>query len=601
MNLLGCRHKARRLSKTIHILFLTVLLASTIGIGQYTAIPTAVGQTNQQISEQKSSNGRARLASSRITSSRNHGRPNVASIQIEQINELVKKTWDDYELKPSPAASDNEWCRRVFLDLIGRIPTIDEVEAFVKDKSKTKRAELVDRLMNDDIYIEEFARNWTTIWTNILIGRTGGNDRNSMISRAGMQKYLRDSFARAKPYNRMVYELVTATGTPAPSSEKFNGAVNFLIDKVNDENAAQATAKTSQIFLGLQVQCTQCHNHPFNDWKQQKYWEMNAFFRQSRTLRVGDSEMGRLGELINQDYAGESRNPEEADLFYELRNGLVKVAYPVFVNGKSIPKSGYLNDVNRREELGKMILESPFLDKAIVNRMWSHFLGYGFTKPIDDLGPHNPPSHPELMNYLADEFKSYQYDMRELITWIVLSDAYGLSSRRTKNNQNDDPELGESPKFSHFYLRQMRAEELYESLVVATQADQSAGNYEAQERQKNRWLQQFSQAFGNDEGDETTSFNGTIPQVLMMFNGDLIKNATASGKGTLLERVASNSKLRLPKKVDQLFLAGLSRRATSSEQRLATSLVRARNGNVKEGLRDLWWVILNSNEFIFNH
>jgi hypothetical protein len=129
-----------------------------------------------------------------------------------------------------------------------------------------------------------------------------------------------------------------------PGSESFDGAANFLIDKVNEENAAQATAATSRIFLGLQVQCTQCHNHPFNDWKQQKYWEMNAFFRQ---VRDADS-----AQLADQDFAGESGNPDEADLFYELRNGLLKVAYPVFVDGTELPKSGYVNVVNRRSELG---------------------------------------------------------------------------------------------------------------------------------------------------------------------------------------------------------------------------------------------------------
>ncbi len=521
--------------------------------------------------------------------------------QVGQINQLMEQLWKEYNLTPSPEATEAEWCRRLYLDLIGRIPSVEELEEFLGDKAQDKRAKLVDRLMNDDDYIEEFARNWTTIWTNLLIGRTGGNVRNSMISREGMQKYLRDSFARGKPYDKMAYELITATGTARPGSEKFNGAVNFLIDKVNEENGAQATAKTSQIFLGLQVQCTQCHNHPFNDWKQQKYWEMNAFFRQTRALRIGQSDNGLIGELVDQDFAGENNNPEEAALFYELRNGEVKVAYPTFVDGQTISKSGYLDESNRRKQLGKMIVESPYFDQAIVNRVWAHFLGYGFTKPIDDLGDHNRSSHSDLQDYLAKEFKNYRYDMRELITWIVLSKPYSLSSRMTSNNKKDDPLLGESPRFSHFYLRQMRAEELYESLIVATRAGSNQGNYAQQERQKNMWLQQFSQAFGTDEGDETTTFNGTIPQTLMMFNGDLIQNATSTSKGSLLDNLIANQKMSLSKKVDRLFKAGLSRKATRSEQKLAVDLIRARGGSVREGLRDLWWVVLNSNEFIFNH
>jgi hypothetical protein len=416
-----------------------------------------------------------------------------------------------------------------------------------------------------------------------------------------MQKYLRDCFARNKPYDQMVYELVTATGTTAPGTASFNGAANFLIDKIAEDNAAQATAATSRLFLGLQVQCTQCHNHPFNDWKQQKYWEMNAFFRQTRALRNSAATGGPLGpELINQDYAGESGNPEEADAFYELRNGLVKVAFPVFVDGQSIEKSGYLNRVNRREALGKFVRQSPYLAQAMVNRTWAHFMGYGFTKPIDDLGPHNPPSHPELLEYLSSEFRDADYDVRRLIRWMVLSKPYALSSEGNASNEKDDPLLGESPKFSRFYLRQMTAEQLYESLMVATQADGLGATFEERERLKNQWLQQFSRTFGTDEGDESTSFNGTIPQVLMMFNGELIRAATGSGRQTFLENVARGTTSN-KEKLNYLFKAGFSRTATATEARLANQLLEARAGDMAEALRDLWWVILNSNEFIFNH
>ncbi len=522
--------------------------------------------------------------------------------QVVKINELMEQSWSDQEVDPSSPAEDGEWCRRLFLDVLGRIPTVDELVDFTGDKSPNKHEALVDRLLYDDRYTEQFARNWTTIWTNLLIGRTGGNDQNSMISRPGMQKFLRDSFARNKPYDKMVYELVTATGTTAPNTANFNGATNFLIDKVNEETAAQATAATSRIFLGLQIQCTQCHNHPFNDWKQQKYWEMNAFFRQTRSLRNSAATGGPLGpELVDQDFAGESGNPEEADIFYELRNGLVKVAFPVFVEGQVAKKSGYLNEVNRRVLLGEFMLKSPHLSKAMINRTWAHFLGFGFTKPIDDLGPHKPPSHPEVLEYLADEFRSSQYDVRRLIKWISLSRPYSLSSKPNSTNAKDDPLLGDAPKFSRYYMRQMQAEQLYESLVVATQADNLSGSYEERERMKNQWLQQFSRTFGTDEGDESTSFNGTIPQVLMMFNGELIRQATSGTNQTLIDLIVNDPKKSNREKVDYLFLAGLARRAKNDEWVLANQFVEARRGNAVDALKDLWWVVLNSNEFIFNH
>jgi hypothetical protein len=522
--------------------------------------------------------------------------------QIEKINQLVEQVWLEYEIKPSEPATDGEWCRRVYLDLLGRIPSVKELESYLSSKDKDKRKKLVEKLLYDDEYTEEFARNWTTVWTNLLIGRTGGTDNNSMISREGMQKYLRDSFAREKPYDKFARELVTATGTTTPTSEDFNGAVNFLIDKVNEENAAQATAATSRIFLGLQVQCTQCHNHPFNDWKQQKYWEMNAFFRQARAFRgaTGQDMMNATAELRDQDFRGESGdNPDDAELFYELRNGLLSVAYPVFVDGQTIPRSGYVNVVNRREKLADLMIDSPFFAKAIVNRMWGHFLGYGFTIPVDDLGPHNIPSHPELLDFLAQEFRSADYDLRKLMTWIALSRPYGLSSMRNKSNEKDDPLLGEAPKFSHFYIRQMQAEQLYESLLLATEVKPS-GTYEERERVKNEWLQQFNRAFGNDEGLESTNFNGTIPQILMMFNGDVIRRATNTSEGSLVYRIA-RSAMKDRRKIEHLFLAGLSRKPNARELKLAEALYRGNVGNATEALAEIWWVLLNTNEFVFNH
>ena len=245
------------------------------------------------------------------------------------------------------------------------------------------------------------------------------------------------------------------------------------------------------------------------------------------------------------------------------------------------------------------MVQSPFFARSMVNRTWAHFLGYGFTSPVDDLGPHNIPSNPELLEYLSQEFRSAEFDIRELISWIAMSKPYSLSSQRTSNNEKDDPMLGESPKFSHFYLRQMEAEQLYESLLVATEATQSLGSYEDQERKKNMWLSQFNQAFGTDEGEESTSFNGTIPQVLMLFNGDMIKQATDTKKGSMIGRLATSG-MNYAKCVDHLFLAGLSRKPSGKERDLAKAILNAR-GDQKEALKDVWWVVLNTNEFIFNH
>jgi hypothetical protein len=524
---------------------------------------------------------------------------------IKFINEQIKKGWTDAGISPSPVATDEEWCRRLYLDVLGRIPSVAELEKFIREKAKNKRAGLVDQLLNSDKYVEEYARNWTTLWTNILIGRpkSDRDEARDMVDRDGMQQYLRRAFLTNKPYNKLVFELVSATGANKPGEENYNGAVNFLLDNLQ-ENAATATAKTARFFLGLQVQCTQCHNHPFNDWKQDQFWGMNAFFRQTKALRTFQGREVVSVRLENEDFAGEGGgDPRDAEIYYELRNGEMRVAYPTFVDGTKINPSGYADEVNRRLELAKLVTQSEFLGKSIVNRMWAHFLGYGFTKPIDDLGPHNNPSHPELLEYLGKQFSGHDHDLRRLTRWIVMSEPYALSSRfggKTAKNKNDDPSLGTAPLFSHFYVRQMQAEQLYESLLVATEAQKTKGSYEEQEKTKRDWLRQFTLTFGTDEGDDATTFNGTIPQALMMFNGELIKKATSAEKGTFLYEMATG-RMKPGDRINHLYEAALARKPTSNEMALANKLLVARKGDPTAAMQDVWWALLNTNEFILIH
>ena len=531
--------------------------------------------------------------------------------QVKFINEQTLSAWTESGLQPSPSATEGEWCRRVHLDLIGRIPNVKELHQFLSDSSPTKRADLVSRLLGDD-YLDEYARHWTDVWTTVLIGRDVTTER---VNRPGMRQYLRRAFSKNLPYDRLMEDLVTAMGANANRKEieGFNGATNFLSGKMEEmgvENGVQATAKTAQIFLGLQVQCTQCHNHPFNKGKQNQFWEFNAFFRQVRALRKfeGTRDVQAI-ELVDEDWAGEGGNASQAELYYELRNGQMKVAYPVFIDGTTVDSTGYLPakmddgteyGVNRRQALAQLIVDSPLMPKAAVNRIWSHFFGYGFTRPIDDLGEHNAPSHPELLDGLGERFRGQSFDTKELIRWITLSHAYSLSSRIGKGNATDDPAVGEKPKFSHFYLRQMRPEELYQSLLTATEADQAEEKGEKAARKKDEWLSQFIIACGTDEGDEATTVNGSIPQVLMMFNGDLVKTATGTGKGGFLDRIAA-SDMTNAQRIDSLYAAALARKPTRKEIKLANQMMVARKGDAISALQDIWWAVLNSNEFIINH
>jgi hypothetical protein len=550
------------------------------------------------------------------------GGPTYGIPEVAYINEMIRHGWADHGLSPSPPATDIEWCRRVYLDILGRIPSVAELDRFLRQRGSNRRLNLVNQLLGEgqsqdaedqklnEAYAEEYARNFTTLWTNILIGRNGGIDGRDMISREGMQQYLRRSFLQNKPYNALVMELVAAQGSNRPTGEddKYNGAVNFLIGKLDDD-AVQATAQTAQILLGLQVQCTQCHNHPFNDWKQSQFWQLNAFFQQTKARRgqmtsARGRREGASAQLYNMDFAGQNLDPDpkNAAIFYDLRNGTRAAAWPVFVDGAKINPSGLVSDVDRRAELARLIAASDYMPTAMVNRMWAHFLGYGFTKPVDDMGPHNPPSHPELLARLARDFRKNSFNIKHLIRWIALSEPYSLSSRWTNQNEKDDPSLGEKPRFSRFYVRQMSAEQLYESLIVATEAEKTQTNYEQQERTKADWLRQFTIAFGTDEGGETTTFNGTIPQVLMMFNGDLIDKATSGEPGSFLHKVATRPNLNYQDRVNYLFHSALGRRANAGELRFCEgTLLLAHKGDQLKALQDVFWVLLNSNEFILNH
>lgn len=525
---------------------------------------------------------------------------------IARIDELVRANWSEYEVTGGKPAPEAIWCRRVFIDVIGRTPTVTELEEFLKDRKPNKKANLVKRLMSDE-YAEEFARTNTVYWVNMLIGR--GDREGSFLSRQGMQQYLRDSFLANKPYDRMVYELITATGTTRPGEPGFNGATNFLGDKLAGAGitaASLATARTSEIFMGVRLQCVQCHNHPFNNWKQNQYWELNAFFRQATALRR--FEGGRdatFAEVADQDYADDRGDADEAAVFYEGTDRVMRAAYPVFTDkdGKrtELATSGYLADVNRRTELAKLLVYSGYLPDAMVNATWARFLGFGFTKPVDDMGPHNLPTNPRLMDELSKNFHDSGYNIKRLITWIVLSLPYSLDSAPT--TPKDEPAQGMRPLFTRFYIRQMQPEEMYESLRTITEgAARTREDILKREKQRDAWVSNLvlSQLYVT-ENKESTTFDGSIPQMLMMFNGQLTREVTSTADGSFLQRLANDAKLSDLKKVDHLYLAALSRTSNSTEQSAIREMWLARRRIPVETLRDIWWSLVNANEFVLNH
>ena len=262
---------------------------------------------------------------------------------VKFINERIRQNWSDNEVGSSPIAEDSEWIRRVHLDIVGHIPEADVVESFLKDDDPAKRSKMIDKLLDDDAYV----RNFTTVWTNLCIGR----QTPRRVSRAGMQKFFREAFARNRPWDEVVYDIISAEG-----HFEENGAVNFLLAQMTmRDEQVQATAKTTRLFMGIQVQCTQCHNHPFNDWQQSQFWQFNSFFRQARRVdhRKPDPETGRMvddySEIVFQNF--------NYPVFYEKRNGLMQMADPAFM-GDVVTKAEAINsETNLRESLAKIAIE----------------------------------------------------------------------------------------------------------------------------------------------------------------------------------------------------------------------------------------------------
>jgi hypothetical protein len=507
---------------------------------------------------------------------------------VALINLELQAGWEKHGVTPSPRATDAEWCRRTFLRILGRIPTVEELQAFTDDSSSDKFEKLVDHLLTDSRYAEEYARHWADVWANVLIGRAVGSGRGEVASREGLELYLRESLLENKPYDRIALELISATGSGQPGTDNFNGAANFLLAHATDDGTV-ATARTSRVFLGVQLQCVQCHDHPTAPLDQSRFWAMNAFFRQMKV--TGNRNDPRV--LVDRDYLGYDGHDEHGLVFYERPNGLMKAAGPAFLDGAQ-PKvsGGRVSEVNRRRELARMVVESDYFSKAAVNRVWSHFLGYGFTRPVDDLAAAEP-SHPQLLERVADEFEVRNHDLKSLMRWIALSDAFNRSSKLTGEQVADMPEAGATALFSRYYTRPLHAEEVFRSLQIAAKLRQETGSGGNIEQARVAWL---AQVHKDDEADT----GPTLQPAIVQLNAALVRRATTHASDNMLHTV-SRSDLPFEAKVEHLFLAALSRKPNGKELELARTLAGMNGQNESAALEDIWWALLNSNEFILDH
>ncbi|TWT32680.1 DUF1549 domain-containing protein [Blastopirellula retiformator] len=509
---------------------------------------------------------------------------------VTEINDALAASWKAAGAKPTDHATPEEWCRRVYLRLLGRIPTVDEIKYFASQRGRDRDEKLVDEILYGEKYHGELSQYWGSRLANTLIGRAAGMSDGSEVDRAAFERYLGESLAAGKSYDALTRELLTASGSNKRGAADYNPAVNFL-GALLDQDATLATAKTCQVFLGRQAQCSQCHNHPWDAFDQRQYWQLNAFFRQSHAVKGKDSLA-----VVDKDYAPPGDKPEQGFVYFERNNGLVDVAYPQFPGQQPIPPSGRVSDVNRRDYLAEYVTHSDMFAEATVNRMWQHFFGVGFTPLVDDMGAHNPPSHPDLLGELSGDFAASGFDLKRLMRWIALTDAFQLSSQTSNDQVADQPYAGQ-PLFTHYYTRRMEAEQLYQSLEMVAQSRRTPALI-ADPAARHQWLGQFAREMGDDEGSVEHALDG-YSQSLEMMNGRLMEKATRLDSGVLKSVI--NSSMSPSEKIDHLFLAALARKPNGRERKAIGQILSARQNEMPAALQDVWWALLNSNEFLLDH
>lgn len=547
-----------------------------------------------------------------------------AGSSTEAINHFIAEGWKKADIKKAAdKAPDLEFLRRCFIDLIGRIANPDEVLAFEQDKTPNKRAKLVHRLLNATDYspvvdgkpvkvrgedgkernrvynyAEEFANHWANQWTVNLLSRTAHR-----VYRDQLHAWLADEFSKDTPWNQIVKQLVSATGTG-----NRNGAVNFVAVHLGDpipaekravegnHDAVPITSRVTRLFLGIQTQCTQCHDHPFiKGLEQPDYWGVNAFFRQTTRSATPTSTTGNQNQMMKIEDKIEVKDNDglnkEGRVFYERRDGKLMASKSVFLKGyaaieaeDAAGKGGRPSGTaTRREQLADLIVSHDNFARAYVNRVWGHLFGRGLQKDpsVDDFGSHNEIIHREMLDKLAGDFAKYNYNTKALLEWICTSDVYGLSHVANK----DYADQKYDPYFARMPLKAMSPETLFDALAHATQSEAVTSKDPARRRTlRDQWLGKLVRNFGDDEGNELT-FNGTIVQALLMMNGKEINDEVRrKDTGVVAETMKRHARKQgepfFNAVVDDLFLTALNRHASQAERNVLKDVL-IRGGAMK--------------------
>jgi hypothetical protein len=511
------------------------------------------------------------------------------------IDDLVLRKLESLHIPPSHPAGDAEFLRRAYLDADGILPTVAETQSFLADRSPTKRARLVDALLNRP----EFVDYWAYKWSDLLLVSTRKLPPAAMWS---YYNWIHESVRQDKPWNQFVSELVTATG-----DTRENGAANYWAIHRDPFEVSENLAKA---FMGLSINCAHCHNHPLEKWTQNDYFQAANLFSRVR-LKTGSGGFNDV--TVFDGTSGDLRHP---------RTG--KILTPQPIEG---PPMAANDGESRRQFFANFLTspQNPYFSRVLVNRVWKNFMGRGLVEAVDDLRLTNPPSNGELLDAMADDFVRHNFDVKYLIRTIMNSGAYQLSSRPLPGNQDDDK------YYSHYLIRRLPAEVYLDAISQVTQSPENFAGYPAGTRAlqlpdinvKSYFLDTFGRParLSGTAAERMSAPN--INQALHTINGDTLNDKLRRPGATpamLLRLGLSDQAI-----VRYLYLACFSREPTPEETRMTVAMLQsgeksgahevpvgmssASDGSGgspadrarTQALRDLMWAMLSSKEFAFNH
>ena len=510
-----------------------------------------------------------------------------------RLNAHLVRQWRKLRVLPSPEVDDATFLRRATIDICGTLPTSSEVETYVHDRSPDKRSELIERLLDRPEYANYFALKWGDILQNRGAGYSTARQRHGTALFAA---WIRDAIASNMPYDQFVEAILSATGSQAlhPPTVWYRTV----------RRPTEYVESVSQAFLGVRIQCAQCHHHPTAQWSQEDYYGFAAFFnRVGRKGGFADAEVP-TNEMIYVARFGETRHP---------RTGSVLAPRPL---GSEPIVVGPLQDPRRQLVAWMTDGQNRFFARALVNRMWAHFMGRGIVEPIDDNRPSNPPSNPELLDALADVFVASRYDMKELIRLITSSYAYRLAATPTDYNASDHQ------TYSRFYPRRLTAEVLLDAVsqVLAVPTDFGSGvvpGTRAIELPDENVSSHFLDVFGRPARRTACECervdHPSITQALELVNSPEVQRKLTDETGFIHQ--ISHDTRPLSQKIDELFKRVMGRPARLEEAEMAADFLTAefqagepavddpmaREASQHGSWASLAWSLIASNEFLFQH